>query len=161
MTERLSKSSFSSQQFHLVLHQRQKFHRVEFRLALVLADFVQRGLEKISAVHAGNLDRILEREEQPFAGALLGVEVEQVLAAVNHRAAGHVVAVAPGENRGERALAAAVRPMTAWTSPALMVRLMPLRICLPSTPALRFLISRIGCAHCSKCLATIARFTQI
>src|SRR5882672_4660315 len=26
-----------------------------------------------------------------------------------------------------------------------MVRLMPLRICLPSTPALRFVISRIGC----------------
>src|SRR5471032_2487972 len=33
--------------------------------------------------------------------------------------------------------------MTAWTSPALMVRLTPLRICLPSTPAERFLISNI------------------
>src|SRR6185503_8842058 len=35
-------------------------------------------------------------------------------------------------------------PMTAWTSPGLRVRLMPLRICFPSTPALRFLISRMG-----------------
>src|SRR5206468_228248 len=35
-------------------------------------------------------------------------------------------------------------PMTACTSPAWMVRSTPLRICLPSTPAWRFLISRIG-----------------
>src|SRR5881392_3478168 len=34
--------------------------------------------------------------------------------------------------------------MTACTSPALMVRSTPLRICLPSTPAWRFLISRMG-----------------
>src|SRR5437763_14409235 len=34
-------------------------------------------------------------------------------------------------------------PMIAWTSPSLMVRSIPLRICLPSTPALRFLISSI------------------
>src|SRR5690349_21411036 len=32
-------------------------------------------------------------------------------------------------------------PMMAWTSPGLMVRLTPFRICFPSTPAWRFLIS--------------------
>src|SRR5882724_7488336 len=35
-------------------------------------------------------------------------------------------------------------PMMAWTSPALMLRLTPLRIFLFSTPAWRFLISNIG-----------------
>src|SRR5678816_1121203 len=35
--------------------------------------------------------------------------------------------------------------MMACASPELMVRLIPLRICLPSTPALRSLISNIGC----------------
>ena len=50
-------------------------------LALVLADFVEGGLEKIGAVHAGNFDGILEREKNAFARALLGIEFEQVLAA--------------------------------------------------------------------------------
>ena len=147
LTERLSKSSVQFEQFHFLLDQREKFHRVQFRLAPVLADFVQRGLEKIGAVHAGNFDRILEREKQPFAGALLGIEVEQVLAAVNHLAAAHVVAVAPGQNAASVLLPLPFGPMTAWTSPGRMTRLTPLRICLPSTPASRFLISRIGCAH--------------
>src|SRR5215467_6128050 len=34
-------------------------------------------------------------------------------------------------------------PIIAWTSPSLMLRSIPLRICFPSTPALRFLISSI------------------
>ena len=75
----------------------------------MLADFVERGLEKIGAVHAGNLDRILEREEQAFAGALFGIKLQQIVAEVIDRAAGHVVAVAPGQHRRERALAGAVR----------------------------------------------------
>ena len=58
----------------------------------------------------GNLDRILEGQEDAFAGALLGVHVEQVLAAVDDFAAGDLVAVAPGEDAGQRALAGAVRP---------------------------------------------------
>ena len=76
----------------------------------MLADFVERGLEEIGAVHAGNFDRILEREKHPFARAFLGIEVEQILAVVKHFAAGDVIAVAAGEHRGERALAAAIRP---------------------------------------------------
>ena len=80
LTERLSRSSFNSSSFIFSFTSVEELHRVQLGLALVLADFVQRGLEEIGAVHAGNLDRILEREEQPFARALLGVEVEQVLA---------------------------------------------------------------------------------
>ncbi len=80
LTERLSRSSVQFEQFHLVLDQREKFHRVEFRLAFVLADFVERGLEEIGAVHAGDFDRILKREEQPFARPFFGIEFEQILA---------------------------------------------------------------------------------
>ena len=58
-----------------IFDQFEEFHRIQFALALVLADFVQRGLQKIGAVHAGDFNRVLEREEQAFAGALLGVEV--------------------------------------------------------------------------------------
>ena len=71
------------EQLHLLLDQREELHGVELGQALVLADFVERGLEEVGAVHARNLDRILEGEEHAFAGALLGVEVEQVLAAVD------------------------------------------------------------------------------
>src|SRR4051812_49275336 len=35
-------------------------------------------------------------------------------------------------------------PITAWTSPSFMVRSIPLRIFLSSTPAVKFLISKIG-----------------
>ena len=96
--------------FHFFLHQRQEFHRVEFRLALVLADFVERGFQKVSRVHSRNLDRILKREENTFARALFRVHFEQVFAAIEHLAFRHLVAFAPGKNGGERALAAAVRP---------------------------------------------------
>ena len=36
--------------------------------------------QEIGVADAGNLDRILERQEQPFAGALLGVHFEEILA---------------------------------------------------------------------------------
>ena len=108
LTERLSSVCSISSSFILSFTNVQKLHGVEFRAAL-LADFVERGLEKIGAVHAGNLDRVLEGEEQSFARAFLRVEVEQVLAVVNHLAAGHVVTVAPGQHGGQRAFAAAVR----------------------------------------------------
>ena len=108
-TERLSKSSFNSSSFILSFTSARNSIASSSGWPLVLADFVERGLEKIGAVHAGNLDRILEREEQAFARAFLGIEVEQILAVVNHLAAGHVVTVAAGQHGGERAFAAAVR----------------------------------------------------
>ena len=98
-------------------------------MPVVLADFVERRLEEVGAVHAGDFDRVLEREEDAFAGAFLGGHVEQILAVVEDLAAGDVVAVAAGENLAASVLLPLpLGPMMAWTSPAFMVRLMPLRI---------------------------------
>ena len=76
---------------------------------LYLADFVVSGLEEVSAVHAGDLDRVLERKEHSLARALLRVELEQVFAEIKDFATGDVVALAAREDRRQRALAAAVR----------------------------------------------------
>ena len=74
----------------------------------MLAHFIERGFEEIGAVHAGDFDWILKREEQSFARALLGVEIEQILAVVN-RFACDVVTLAAGQHGRQSALAAAVR----------------------------------------------------
>jgi hypothetical protein len=96
------------EELHLLLHEREEFDGVHFLLAAMLADFVVGGLEEVGAVHAGNLDGILEGEEDAFARALLGIECEQILAAVDDLAGGDVVTVAARKDAGERALAAAV-----------------------------------------------------
>ena len=83
---------------------------VEFRLAAVLADGVDGGAQEVGVGDAGDLDGILEGEEDAFAGALLGVHVEQVLALEEDLALGDLVGVAAGEDAGERALAGAVGP---------------------------------------------------
>ena len=46
---------------------------VELRLAAVLAHRVERRLEEVGVGDAGDLDRILERQEDALAGALLGL----------------------------------------------------------------------------------------
>ena len=79
----MSRSSFSSSSFIFSFTSVEELHRVEFRQALVLADFVEGGLEKIGAVHAGNFDWVLEGQEQPFARAFFRVQLQQVLAVVN------------------------------------------------------------------------------
>ena len=56
------------------------------------------------------LDRVLERHEDAFAGALFGRHREQVLAVVRHVTAGDFVAGMAGQGARERALAGAVRP---------------------------------------------------
>ena len=76
----------------------------------MLSDLVERRLQKIGGVHARDLHRVLEREEDSFAGALIGVHLEQVPAAIEDLPPGHLVALAAGQDRGQRALAAAVRP---------------------------------------------------
>src|SRR5207245_2555839 len=65
--------------------------------------------EEISAVHAGDLDGILEGEEETLPRSLLRVEGEKILALVQDRTAGDLVAFPPGENGRQCALAAAVR----------------------------------------------------
>ena len=66
----------------LLAHALEELHRIELGLAAALALRIQRGAQEIRVVDARNLDRILEREEHAFGGALLGFEVEQVAAAI-------------------------------------------------------------------------------
>ena len=51
-------------------------------LAAVLADGVDRRLQEVDVADAGDLDRVLEGQEDALAGPLLGVHVQQVLALV-------------------------------------------------------------------------------
>ena len=60
------------EQLHPLADERQELHGVELLLAAVLADRVQRRLQEVGVVDAGNLDRILERHEHAFARALSG-----------------------------------------------------------------------------------------
>jgi hypothetical protein len=53
-----------------------------------LADAVERSLEEIGVVHARQLDRILEGEEDAELRALLGLEREQILPLEGDRAGG-------------------------------------------------------------------------
>ena len=46
----------------------------------MLADGVDRGLEEVGVADAGNLDRILEGQENALAGPVLGRHGQQVLA---------------------------------------------------------------------------------
>jgi hypothetical protein len=75
----------------------------------VLPERVQRGLEEVDVVHAGNLDRILEREEDALAAPALRRHLEQVLPL--YRTSPPVTSKsAAGQHVGERALAGAVGP---------------------------------------------------
>ena len=95
---------------HLVADQIQEVHGVEFVDAAVLADGVERRLEEVHVADAGDLDRVLEGEEDAFARPILGGHFEQVLAVVGDASAGDLVKFAAGEHLGQRALAAAVGP---------------------------------------------------
>ena len=68
-----------------------------------------RRLEEVGVVHAGDLDRVLERHEHAFARALVRIHVEQILAVVGHLAAGDLVLGMPGRRPRQRALAGPVR----------------------------------------------------
>ena len=57
---------------------------------------------------ARDLDGVLEREEDAFAGPLLGGQVEQVLTFKGHGPFGDLIRLAAGEHLRERALARAV-----------------------------------------------------
>jgi len=93
---------------HLGLHPREEVHRVVLGQAAVAAHRVDRSLEEVGVGHAGNLDRVLEGEEEPGAGAFLGRQGEQVGTVPVHAAVGHGEGVAPGEHLGQRALARTV-----------------------------------------------------
>ena len=66
--------------------------------AAVLAHGVERRPQEVDVVDAGDLDRVLEREEHALARALLGRQREQVLPSYSAPAAGDLVAAAAGEH---------------------------------------------------------------
>ena len=65
--------------------------------------------QELAVGDAGNLDRVLEREEHAGARPLLGLLVEQVAALIADFAGGDDVSGMPGQHFRERALARAVR----------------------------------------------------
>jgi len=96
-------------ELHPLAHQREEVHGVELRLAAVGADRVEGGAQEVGIAHPGDFDRVLEGQEQPLARPLLGVELEEIAAAVVDLARGDLVPLAARERLGERALAGPVR----------------------------------------------------
>ena len=96
------------EELHLLLDELEERRGVELRQAAVLADGVDGRPEEVGVADAGDLDGILEGEEDALAGPLLGVQFQQILALEEDLALGDLVGVAAGEDAGERALAGAV-----------------------------------------------------
>ena len=117
---------------------------VELFEALLLPAGVERRLQEVGVVDAGDLDRVLERHEDALAGALVGRHVEQILAFVEDLAAGDLVARMTGQRARERALARSVGPHDgvdfALVRPT---RLTPRRISLSSARTFKFRTSSI------------------
>src|SRR5690606_19254607 len=92
---------------HVLLDELQEVDRPELVEAARGAHGVDRRAQEVHVADAGDLDGMLEGEEETAGGALFRCEREQV-GAVELDGAGDVVAVATGENVGERRLAGAV-----------------------------------------------------
>ena len=92
------------------LHQLHELGRRQLAQALRFAMRVERRLEEGHGGDAGDLDRILEGEEQARHRALVRLQVEDRCAVQQHLTLGDLVIVLAGENVGERRLAGAVRP---------------------------------------------------
>ena len=93
---------------HLLASKGHEVHGVELGLAAVLSTRVDGGLEEVEVADAGDLHGILERQEQALARPLLGRELEEILAFVEHLAVGDLVFFAPRQDVGQGALARAV-----------------------------------------------------
>lgn len=78
-------------------------------LAACAALAVEAFAQELDVGDAGDLDRILEAEEQARRGARVRIEVEQVDAVEGDAALGHIVAGAAAEDIAERRFARAVR----------------------------------------------------
>ena len=98
------------EELHTVLDQGEEVHGIQLLEAAVLADGIQRGFQEVHVADAGDLDGILERQKNAFARAIFGRHGQQVLAAIDHLAAGDDVQLAPCQHLRQRAFAGAVRP---------------------------------------------------
>ena len=71
-----------SSSFSLARTDPEKLAGIELGLAAMAALRVDRGAQEIHVVHARDLDRVLEGEEQPLARPLVGRHGEQVAAEI-------------------------------------------------------------------------------
>ena len=83
--------------------------RIVLGQAAVLADGVQRVLQKIEVRHTRDLDGVLKRKEETFSGAHFGRHGEEVVPLVEHLALSDLVSGSSVEDVRQRALARAVR----------------------------------------------------
>ena len=96
-------------ELHLLAHELHEVDRVELLVAARPPYRIDRRLEEVRVVDAGDLHRVLEREEDSPLGALVGLEGEKVLAPVGHSSASDVVALPTGEDVAQAALSGPVR----------------------------------------------------
>jgi len=79
------------------------------QVGAVAALTAQRGVEEVVEADAGQLDRVLQREEEAVGGALVGRQPEQLLAVDGDRPAGDDVVVAAHQHVRKGRLPRAVR----------------------------------------------------
>jgi hypothetical protein len=85
LTERLSSPRFiSTRAIGLLADQFEELDGVDLGLAAVLALALSACFEEVHVVHAGDLDRVLERQEHAASGPLVRFQFEQVFALVGH-----------------------------------------------------------------------------
>jgi hypothetical protein len=108
LTARLIDLGLPFHELELFLEQVEEVHRVHLFEAIRLADLVVRGPEKVGVADPGDLDRILERQEQARLGPCFRLEIEQILPPVPDGAAGDLVGRVACQYLGQRALAGSV-----------------------------------------------------
>src|SRR5918995_1151264 len=101
----LSERGVHPHDMHLLLQEPVHLHGRE----LLFAHRVDGGTKEVGHRDAGNLARVLEREEHPHLGSLVGFKLQDVLALEGYRALGNLVARMPHQHVRERALPRAVR----------------------------------------------------
>ena len=93
-----------------LLDQLQKLHRVELGFPDVFPLGVQRGLEEVLVLDAGDLHRVLEGHEHTLAGALVRIHFQKIASFEGDFPFDDLVFRMPGNDTRQRALAGAVRP---------------------------------------------------
>ena len=96
------------EQLHLLAHEVVELERVQFVLATLRLQRVVGHAQKLAVGHAGNLDRVLEREKHTGERPRFRSHPEQILPVELRRACRHRVGRVTCQHFGERALARAV-----------------------------------------------------
>ena len=136
----------------LLLDQRQEVHGVQLRLAAVLADRVEGRLQEVDVADAGDLHRVLEREEHALARPVLRAHGQQVLPLVGDGAPGDLVARPPRQHVRERRLPRPVRPHDRVHLARVHGQVQPLEDVVPSHLRAQPLDLKHWCSSCPLCL---------